>query len=93
MQTIDSEDPRVEMLKTSGFSRWVAVRQVARAFASAMGVFFASPLLCCPSSSFALSLDGALVGREGIEVRSSRRYMSTPLTRSQAAKIYFPKDA
>lgn len=89
---MDSEDPRVEMLNTSGFSRCVAARKVAHAFASAMGVFSVSPLSRCTSSDFASSLVGARVGRERMEVTSSR-YMSTPLMRSQAAKRYFPKDA
>lgn len=89
---MDSEEPRVEMLNTSGFRRCVAARNVARAFASAMGVFPVSLVSCCSSSGFASSLAGARVGRERIEVKSNR-YMSTPLTRSQAAKRYFPKDA
>lgn len=86
---MDSEEPRVEILNTSGFSRCVAARKVAHAFASAVGVFSASPLWRFSSSGFVPLLAG---DRERTEVKSNR-YMSTPLTRSQAAKRYFPKDA
>lgn len=44
MQRMDSEEPRVEMLNTSGFRRCVAARKVAHAFASIMDEFSASPL-------------------------------------------------
>lgn len=86
---MDSEDPRVEMLNTSGFSRCVAARKAAHAFGSGLGVF--SPLSRRALRDFASSLPGARVGRERMEVTSSR-YMSTPLMRSQVAKRYFPKD-
>lgn len=89
---MDSEDPRVEMLNTSGFSRCVAARKAAQAFALAMGVSSVSLLPRCALDGFVSSLAGARVGRERMEVTSSR-YMSTPLMRSQAAKRYFPKDA
>ena len=92
MQRMDSEDPRVEMLNTSGLSKCVAARKAAHAFPLPTGLFSVSPLWCCVSSGFALSVVSARVGDDRIDVTSSR-YMSTPLTRSQAAKRYFPNDA
>ena len=92
MQRMDSEDPRVEMLNTSGLSRCVAASKAAHAFLSAMDVCSVFPLMRCSSSGFASLVVSACVGRERMDVASSR-YMSAPLIRSQAAKRYFPKDA